>query len=395
MKKERALQLVWYCKTPRGWRRFPAIMESPIRAKRGFVIDGGEEVEYPEGRFEIVQYINRKRVYTRIENVEAAMKLTSTDPRDAALALDRAKRHQRRVPVEDKAVIKTAVKAYIADCKARKALEAAEQARHVLDEFVPICNVTYVRGITREHILKFHSALRKRGMSDRTVSNKHGRLKSFLLFCGVDVKKVMPPAPKYEQGLPVIYSKAEIEAIREAADGTMRMVIDMAYKLGLREQELTFAEWTDIDWEHSAFRVQGKPRLGFVVKDQAMRDIPIPSDLLASLKAWQETRKGTTLILGTTKKTPNTHLLRTLKRLAKRAGLNCGRCEGCAGNLGECEEWYLHRFRATYLTTLLRNGVDARTVQSYAGHSDLATTLKYLKPASTTEMQDKINAIAW
>jgi site-specific recombinase XerD len=31
------------------------------------------------------------------------------------------------------------------------------------------------------------------------------------------------------------------------------------------------------------------------------------------------------------------------------------------------------------LTTLLRNGIDLRTVQSYAGCKDLASTMRYLR----------------
>jgi integrase len=34
-------------------------------------------------------------------------------------------------------------------------------------------------------------------------------------------------------------------------------------------------------------------------------------------------------------------------------------------------------------------------VQHYAGHSDLASTMRYLRPASTSETQDRINAIKW
>ena len=63
-----------------------------------------------------------------------------------------------------------------------------------------------------------------------------------------------------------------------------------------------------------------------------------------------------------------------LKRMAHRAGLNCGRCGGCR-EIDECQEYTLNRFRRIYLTTLLRNGIDLRTVQAYAGHKDLATDL--------------------
>jgi integrase len=77
-----------------------------------------------------------------------------------------------------------------------------------------------------------------------------------------------------------------------------------------------------------------------------------------------------------------------------QAGLNCGHCVGCKEQ-NECERWYLHKFRATYTTNLLRSGVDARTVMKYTGHEDLATVMRYLSPAELPETQQKINAIDW
>lgn len=70
----------------------------------------------------------------------------------------------------------------------------------------------------------------------------------------------------------------------------MRVVIELGLKLGLREQEICYAEWTDVDWDESAFGVQGKKRWDFGVKDSEQREIPCPADLLKRLKAWHEDR---------------------------------------------------------------------------------------------------------
>ncbi len=84
-----------------------------------------------------------------------------------------------------------------------------------------------------------------------------------------------------------------------------------------------------------------------------------------------------------------------LKNLARKVKLNCGRCAGCRSKNRACGEYTLHRFRRTYITTLLRNGVDLRTVQAYAGHKDIASMMRYLRPASAKEAQAKLNAIEW
>ncbi len=92
---------------------------------------------------------------------------------------------------------------------------------------------------------------------------------------------------------------------------------------------------------------------------------------------------------------PNTKLLLALKTLARRGKLNCGRCEGCKSKRRACESFTLHKFRGTYITTLLRNGIDLRTVQAYAGHKDIASTMRYLRPACAKEAQAKLNSVVW
>ena len=53
---------------------------------------------------------------------------------------------------------------------------------------------------------------------------------------------------------------------------------------------------------------------------------------------------------------------------------------------------WLHRFRATFATRALWGNVDLRTVQDWMGHTDLASTLRYLKP-NRAVVQEKVEAI--
>lgn len=53
----------------------------------------------------------------------------------------------------------------------------------------------------------------------------------------------------------------------------------------------------------------------------------------------------------------------------------------------------LHKFRAIFYTRALWAGVDLRTVQSWLGHTDLASTTRYSRPQHDAAMRPKGEAI--
>jgi integrase/recombinase XerD len=57
------------------------------------------------------------------------------------------------------------------------------------------------------------------------------------------------------------------------------------------------------------------------------------------------------------------------------------------------DEFWLHKFRSTFATRCLWAGVDLRTVQQWLGHSDIESTMRYLKPARNQAVQEKVNDI--
>jgi site-specific recombinase XerD len=49
--------------------------------------------------------------------------------------------------------------------------------------------------------------------------------------------------------------------------------------------------------------------------------------------------------------------------------------------------------RRTFATKLLQGGMDIRSVQLLMGYSDLASTMRYLTPATSESMHQQINRI--
>lgn len=164
------------------------------------------------------------------------------------------------------------------------------------------------------------------------------------------------------QGRTPVYSQEEIARILGACEGEDRAAFATLLLTGLREQELCFLTWDDVRLTKGREAVVVRAKPGFSPKDYEEREIPIPAELAAILRA--RARKSQ-WVFARPDGSQETHLLRRLKRVAAAVGV---------------ENATLHKFRHTYATRLLENGADIVTVQRLLGHSDLDTTKRYLNP---------------
>jgi integrase/recombinase XerD len=57
------------------------------------------------------------------------------------------------------------------------------------------------------------------------------------------------------------------------------------------------------------------------------------------------------------------------------------------------DNFWLHKFRATFGNRCRWAGVDLRTVQQWLGHSDMESTMRYLKPSRSQQVREKVNEI--
>jgi integrase/recombinase XerD len=146
------------------------------------------------------------------------------------------------------------------------------------------------------------------------------------------------------------------------AESVERTIFATLLLTGLREQELYYLTWADVDLKKGTIRVTPKPNEGFSPKDYEERIIPIPAELAELLKNLPRVSEW---IFSKSKGRRLTHLLRRLKAIASKA---------------KVEDATLHKFRHTYATRLLESGADIVTVQKLLGHSDIDTTRQYLNP---------------
>jgi len=242
---------------------------------------------------------------------------------------------------------------------ATKSSKTSSGYRYTLQQFYASTGNLVLSRVTTQQLYDFVGYLRRERLSDRTIHNRVGEVVTFLRHFGI---KDVTLRVKYVEQKVRAYRPDELKALFAVATPEELLMFQFVLCTGAREQEVMHAEWNDIDFVDGLFTVKAKQH--WTPKDYEEREIPLPDFLLAALKKHMLETKGR-LLFPTAQGKPNGHMLRELKALARRAGLQ--------------GEFKLHKFRKTYATLQHRDGVDARTIQKRLGHSDLSTTLAYLE----------------
>jgi integrase/recombinase XerD len=146
---------------------------------------------------------------------------------------------------------------------------------------------------------------------------------------------------------------------------------------GMRWQEVMYCTWNCVNFAKNTVAVRHNPEHHWTPKAYKEREIPVPQRLMDALKQWKEKRTKCDLLFPTSGCKPQTQFLDHCKIVAKRAGFNP-------------EHFWLHRFRATFATWHLWAGVDLCTVQMWLGHSDIESTMRYLKPNRSQAVREKV-----
>jgi site-specific recombinase XerD len=176
----------------------------------------------------------------------------------------------------------------------------------------------------------------------------------------------MIPYGKKPKTIPCVLSADEVaRLLRAATAGRDRMLLQTAYALGLRLEELVHLQVGDIDGERRVVHV----RLGKGAKD---RLVPISDRLLTELRAWWRVQRPPLWLFPGGK--PNARLTgepitdggvqRIFRRVRAVAGIN--------------KPASMHTLRHSFATHMLEAGVNIAVLQRMLGHSHLSTTARYL-----------------
>jgi hypothetical protein len=286
----RKVTLVRNCKTPKGWRRYPAVIGKNGRVKPGFVSVNGRHIHYPEGRYEVRFYDGSDVKYQNV-GTDAQEALAACSKHGKVLiARDTASAAGATI-VEEKGRVNLAqaLIEFVQAAVDRDSLVAAKKYKVSGTRFLEVAGKRFADEVVADDLLRFQRALRKDGSSDRTISNHHAYTSSFLRFAKVAASAFPATGPKYEVTLPEVYTSEQTAALFKSLQRPQHLLtFTLALKCGLREQELMHLQWSDLNLAKMTLLVKSKPTWGFKVKDKEERWLPIPDDLPALLAAYKE-----------------------------------------------------------------------------------------------------------
>jgi integrase/recombinase XerD len=360
-------------------RYCPVVLSANGRVKPDWVLVNGKAEHHPEGNYQLEWYEGSKRVRLSVG-------------KDATDASARRQRKEAELnAVNNGAVLAPengngrslagAVEDYLEETKMTHKPRSYAAYATALRYFTESCHKINLEDVNRRDLLQFSVFLREKKQSPRTVYNKFEHVMTFLKAQGIRGLAGKNDWPRFTEEEPEIYEKEELGNLFSACDAEERLWYEFFLMTGMREQEVMYTYWSDVNLSASTVRVSHKSDRGWTPKAYKEREIPIPSNLVSSLKAWKaKSDKNCSLVFPTGGCRPKLDFLDCLKAVAERAKLNK-------------ENFWLHKFRSTFATWSLWGGVDLRTVQQWLGHSDMESTMRYLKPSRSQQTQDKVNEI--
>ncbi|MGE5053856.1 MAG: tyrosine-type recombinase/integrase [Acidobacteriota bacterium] len=387
------------------WQFAPALFDSKGRVRRDHVSIAGADEVHPEGSYFLMWWSDGTRTH---EAVGA----------DAFMAAEKAKQKQAQLdaarngiipadvpkPENGRTSLKAAIDDYTEYIRYHRALKTFRTYRPILNGFKEFCTKQYVDAVERKDLIDFMTDCLKKGQKGKSVYNKMVVISQVMKQHGKPKLLKTADWPSFVETVRPIYEDSELDDLFKACDPSEEMRFKFYLMSGFRDAEGRFVTWRDVDFRHSAVRVTAKPHWGFHPKNWEEREVPVPQKLISLLTKFKPETAGADDPLfpsGTGK--PDGAMLEKLKAVSFHGKLNCGHCvtthklkngetktNRCSSG-PYCGRWFLHKFRHTYATRHLQDGIDIRTLQQWMGHRDIASTMVYLKGVRNRDIQARLN----
>jgi integrase/recombinase XerD len=396
-----------------SWSFAAASRNSKGRLRPLHAIVNGRSVEHREGVYHLRYRLGSKRVWEKIgtdpsvvddavrrQELELAAedlgaKIAPSPDLTPVASAPPLPSPQQELPPPNCHELSDCIREFLDETEAHKAPRTYAAYSKTLTLFKEAVEREYVEDITRADMLAFIAFLKKRGNSPRTVRNRVDYLLAFVNHWGLPLPLKWTERPTYTEKAPRRYKDSHIAQMFAAATVDEADLLSFLLYTGAREQEAQYACWTDLDLEARTYTITEHLDLGYRPKDSEEGTVPIPDVLVDRLIARRGRYPKTRLIFPAKEGGPNGHSLRIIKRLALRAGVNCGHCvnkkgQSCATH-PVCRHIILHKCRKTFASELHKNAFSARTIMRYLRHSELEVTMRYLADEDDDQMRGNLN----
>ncbi len=376
------------------WRHCPVVRGSTGRIKPDCVLVRGRVEAHREGYYSIEWYEGGKR--HRVSAGKNAVHAQQTQERQNLLLEARALGIAVKEETSD-VTLADACAEFLEGIRQQRTRKTLAQYTTALEYLRASCPRVNLHAIDRQDLMRYMAFLaEQKHLAPRTIWTKVVIVVQMLKANGITKLLKHRDWPRFVEKMPQAYTGKELRRFFEACDRRERVLFEFFLGTGFREKEVQYATWKDIDFQENAARVTAKARWGFIPKTWEEREVLIPDQLVESLRSCKAAANpDCPWLFPSSNGGVSYHFLDECKRIAWRAGLNCGTCHTKQGHCHcgpYCSNWFLHKFRATYATNQLRTGTDIRTLQVWMGHKDLASTMRYLKAGYGKDLLAKVNA---
>jgi integrase/recombinase XerD len=392
------VNLIKKIKVDNAWRFAPVVSEPNGRLKDKVRVNGQVEI-HVEGAYYIEwrERGRRCRVSVAREDAVAEARRKAVELRAIRDGLIAAQEPEPEIA--PKTEIGDAIDAYLRYVRMQRKHRTWLTYRYTLDTLLRAAyKKKFVEDATRDDVLDFMTFCYEKKLGARTVYDKVVTVLQLFKKHGRSGLMERGDWPNYVDTIRPIYEPEELHAMFKVATEDEADLLKFLLGSGYRDQENRYIEYLDLDFRHDLARVTAKPEWRFTPKNWEERTVPLPHSLMERLSKRKKRKKARPhdLVFGNTKGHPDSEQDMVVKRVAERAGLNCGRCVTEHGNKCAegpyCMNFFLHKFRHTFATNHLRDGVDIRTVQSWLGHRDIKSTMVYLKGIRSKDAAQKVNS---
>src|SRR5260370_18970571 len=308
--------------TSAGLRYCPVVLSANGRIKPDAVLVNGKPERHTEGAYYLEWSEGSKRVRLSVGK-DAADAGARRRRKEAEL---KAVNHGGTIVPENgngQQSVGAGVAEYLEETKLTKKPKTLAAYNTALSSFTESCHKLNLEDIDRRDMLKFHAFLRDdKEQAPRSCWNKFATVMSFLKAQGIRGLVGKNDWPRFTEEEPEIYEQEELDKLFAKCDAEERLWYEFFLMTGMREQEVMYTYWSDVNFAASTVRVTHKPDRGWTPNAYKEREIPIPAKLGKSLKAWKtKADKTCGLICPTAGCNPNLDFLDCLKDFAERATL--------------------------------------------------------------------------